>query len=399
MQILDIVRQFIIRWILPLGLFLFLTALTYASSRGAYKAIVTTWAVFPALILMATDGRQRIIKYFSEPVSLLLLILLLYLLISTIWSDGSEKPEKMVKYALHIFAFTYLIAARDHFSKLQLLRILALSSIVITLWAAWSIVSYYGIDGHNLGQHFLAGNAPLYNTLLSGHFVGFYGVFVISLLILYWQGLNVWQRLLTIACLSIILIFMILNGSRSPLLSLTLAIFVLLFFTRSYRTVITVSLLSLLAWLFFVFYFNALERGTSFRLEIWSYALARIKEALFFGHGLGSNYKLVLTSSDITFYDPHNMHLAIFYYGGVLAFLLWGFILVRCVTVLVMTTSEKFSLLILTLFIFGMSQSCFEGGYLISKARENWFILWLPLALALKVLLDRPSLLATNQQI
>lgn len=398
MSKLEIFRQFLIRWILPLGLFLFLTALTYASSRGAYKAIVSTWAILPALLLLATAGRQRITQYLSEPVSSLFLILLVYLLISTAWSDHSESTEKLAKYAVHIFVFIYLIAARDHFSKLQLLRIITLSSFVIALWAGWSIVSFYAIDGNNLTQR-LTGNAPLFNSLLSAYFTGFYSVFVISLLMLYWRGLYFWLRLLLLTCLLIILVFMILTGSRSPLLAFSLATFVLLFFTRSYRTFITIFLLSSLIWLCFVFFFDALERGASFRLEIWYSALARIREALLFGHGLGTEFAFVNTSIGITYNDPHSMHLAVFYYGGLLAFLIWGFILVRLITLLVMSAKEKFSLLILTLLIYAMTQACFEGGYLISKARETWFILWLPLALALKVLLDRPVYFAPKQQI
>jgi O-antigen ligase len=131
------------------------------------------------------------------------------------------------------------------------------------------------------------------------------------------------------------------------------------------------------------------ERGLSWRPWIWNHVLERVAEAPWLGHGVGDELLIVIPQNGWLFYDPHNMHLAVLYFTGIIGLALWALLWLFIGQAVWRQRHTPEGLLFLGLLVYGFVASCFDGGYLIERPRENWFILWLPLVLAAR-LMDPP---------
>ncbi len=124
-----------------------------------------------------------------------------------------------------------------------------------------------------------------------------------------------------------------------------------------------------------------LPRGTSFRPEIWDQALSRI----FDGHawfGLGINTDNNFLVPDLVILHPHNLYLSVLYQGGFVALGMFLLVLWKTLQELQLAYDEADAKLALGLLGMALPAYMLDGHELLDKIGSTWFLIWLPVAMA-----------------
>jgi len=115
-----------------------------------------------------------------------------------------------------------------------------------------------------------------------------------------------------------------------------------------------------------------------YRLEIWSETISRWQEHPFAGWGVGNDATFVI--DQITF--PHSLYFSALYYGGVIGLGLllatYGMAIQRAVS----TTAGVTRTMVLALLAVSMTAGLTDIGQPIRAPSEEWYIIWLPIILA-----------------
>ena len=80
---------------------------------------------------------------------------------------------------------------------------------------------------------------------------------------------------------------------------------------------------------------------------------------------------------------PHSAFIATFYYGGVVGLALYLGLILRAIQSLGAMGQNNAQLLGSMLLAFGLTATILDGNELIAKVNYLWFLIWLPVGLAL----------------
>ncbi len=378
-----ILRQLIQRWFLPLGVLLFCCGMFVATGRTAYKTMVYLGMLAPALAMIALSPKASAQALFGNPIRLLLAVFVFWAASSASWSVNQSESDNFIKYAVFIVLFSLALSRPVGIADQRLLWVLRLSVILAGVYSVYAVASWYGLQGHDWRERF-NGLEPFYNPLVTGYFMGFFLALMMGEFIAYRQQRWVFIAYLPIAAALIVMV--LLTQSRTPLLGWFMTAVVLALVKRNQRGWVVAALTLGGAALLLLFNEALWERGLSWRPWIWSHVFERVSEAPWLGHGVGDELLIVIPQNGWEFYDPHNMHLSVLYFTGVIGAALWALLLAMAFRVLWLKRHTPEGLLFFGLLVYGVVASSFDGGYLIARPRENWFTLWLPLALAARLL-------------
>jgi O-antigen ligase len=175
---------------------------------------------------------------------------------------------------------------------------------------------------------------------------------------------------------------LIATGSRTPLVALVVCV-VWLAIIRCDRRSLLLSIATCFAGvLLFAFYSEKLFlRGTSFRPEIWRTVWLQILDAPWFGHGYDTSMEIWVAGIDYAFADPHNLLLAILYECGAIGLALWLSLYAVALSFAWRKRGEVMVAIASTLLVFGFVAGMTEGGSFLSRPKEHWFLVWIPMAL------------------
>lgn len=375
---MDRLRLALRDWIIPFGLLLLCCGLFVASGRGAYKTMVYLGLLAPALAAIALSPRAALQALLAQPVRLLLAVFVFWAASSSSWAQTPTDADDLFKYALFILLFVLAVSRELGPTDTRLQLTLRLAAWLAGLGAGVSLGIHYLIDGHGWTVRF-NGLPPLYNPLVSGYFAGFFIAVLMSDFVA--RRLARHELLLGLFAATALIAFVLLTQSRTPLLALLVAALLLAAVHRNLRGGL-VALLAILAGVVLLLFADHLwERGLSWRPWIWGHVLERYLEKPWLGHGLGDELPIVLPGLGWEFWDTHNMHLTVLYFTGLPGAIAWLALLAVALHLAWQHRQRPEGLLALSLFGYGMVAACFDGGGLISRPRENWLILWLPLAL------------------
>jgi tRNA A-37 threonylcarbamoyl transferase component Bud32 len=189
------------------------------------------------------------------------------------------------------------------------------------------------------------------------------------------------------------------TGSRTPLVALTIAALWLSYICWNRRSLVMLGAMLVIGTSIFVLFSqNILERGSSFRFELWQMTLDRIADHPWIGHGYNAQLRLD-PGVGYSLQEPHSFALGVLYYIGIIGLLPWLFFHVRGFSSSWQNRVQPLFIIASTWLAFGIGAGLFEGGGIISRPKEHWFLLWIPLAMvaALSInqrarrLLDIPS--------
>jgi O-antigen ligase len=366
--------DWLINYCLPVGWLALLTGMFWIGDRPYYHKLFYATLALPTLIAVALQPSQLKLLL-RQPLIQLFLLFSAYILVSVLWADTDETPLSSIKRPLNILMLMFaasLITLRQP-GKLE--RVTELSAIVAIIAAALSL-AYFVYEGAN-GR--LSGYGALYNPLLSAHVFGFFCAYWLSR----WYLDEKLTRLLPLAALVILWALLIFTGSRTPLVALTACIFWLMICQWKPRALLVISgaIGLALAAKTLLSTEDLLTRGMSFRPAIWQEALRQLQDNLWLGLGYTHPQVFHIEGLDFALADTHNIELGVLFCGGIVGLTLWLLMYGYAMTYAWQQRQRPAVLIASTLAVFGFFAGLTEGSAFFSRPKEQWFLIWIPLAL------------------
>jgi len=363
-------------YMLPLGLIALLAGLPLVPEKSLYHRLFYVLICTPAVVLLLLRPKQ-IIALLREPIFMAFMAFIVWTWLSIYWTHAKESIGSLLKWPLYALAlFIALFQIQRHQPK-QCFRALYISGLLVlgtTLYALIQTLLTF-TPGYRM-----IGTGALSNPLLSSHLFGFFAV--------YWIVNTTHSRtsrnmLLQAIAASIMLIAVAATGSRTPFVALSLVTvwLCLLRPNRRHLAFLTSAALITTFILLVLAPANFLQRGLSYRPEIWHKALALIEQAPWIGHGYNSPLAITVDSLGITFSEPHNFALGVLYDLGAAGLAPW-----LLMQALVLWTGWRHRqdyrfVLVSALMVYGLGAGLTEGGGILSRPKEHWLLIWIPLAL------------------
>jgi O-antigen ligase len=126
-----------------------------------------------------------------------------------------------------------------------------------------------------------------------------------------------------------------------------------------------------------------LDRGTSHRPEIWARSWQLIREKPWFGHGLAANLPISPTGF------PHSLYLSLLFYSGAVGFALFVAMMIAVAGRLLRARPGTERVWVTALLLNALLAGVTDFGQITKGPGPLWFILWLPVALALSLPLSQ----------
>ncbi|MHC8289318.1 O-antigen ligase family protein [Pseudomonas sp. XS1P51] len=368
------VFDFICLWMLPLGYFFLLCALFFLPERSLHHKLYYGLFSIPSLIALCLRPRE-LKELLREPIFIAMLLFAGWALLSLCWGPGDESIAGQLKPPLHtlmLFAGCYLLVRYRSEIVQPLLFSAALVGLIASIYNLYMFARIYEPDMR------LVGGGAFDNPLLSSHLFGFFCAYWLSLSMTCKRPQILW---LSIPAMAVMFIAVLATGSRTPLVALTLAALWLSFICWNRRSVVLLGILlagggAVIA----LFSKMIIARGDSSRFEIWQIVLQKIAEHPWIGHGYDATLS-VDAGLGFLLQEPHSFALGVLYYVGIFGFIPWLFFQAWGLLSSWRHRLQPLFIIASTWLVFGIGAGLTEGGGIISRPKEHWFLLWIPLAL------------------
>lgn len=368
-------KQWAQAW-LGLGFVWFLAAIALAPSNKVFQQGMILFLWLPTLLL-AWSARGVYWQGFRRQPLLWssILSLLAWSLLSLIWShspEGARDAKRLLYILLFLMAFP-LLAQR---SMERISQLMGLAGLLLGLAALLSVFMFYIQEAH-LWATRLSGIGEISHPIL-----GAYVIAAALLWMLYSRPqhpgmIAVWA--LAVACLGA---FVVLSQSRGAALALVLTLLAAPLWHRDRRSCMFAAAALLATGLAFAAMYGLIvERGASYRPEIFSAALDMISLHPLTGLGLGSSYDV--QTQGLIFDHSHNMFTHVAIELGLPGMVLWAAVWLATLGQIVRARHSAFGKILLGLWLFATLAMQFDAASLTDTPRAEWFISWLPVALAL----------------
>ena len=309
-----------------------------------------------------------------------------YMTLSVLWSSNNGLIVKTFTEAVLVLSFCLAIPIsiqRFHWFLNALVVLVILSAVVNS---GYSVYLHYTLpDYQPLPEPRLYALGRLSNPVIGALSYGF------AVVLAAYMFLNETRRLARAGYLFAILLFVfaiVLTGSRGAYLALAaaLSVGVLLHYPTNRKLQVfgvAGTLLALLAAAYFLLGPEALfSRALSFRPEIWSEFISRtITNNVWIGTGMTTDSEFQLP--ELLIQHPHSVFIATFYYGGLIGLALYLGLVLRAIQSLSSMGQNSVRLLGSMLLAFGLTATALDGNELIEKVNYLWFLVWLPVGLAM----------------
>ncbi len=337
---------------------------------------------FPGLLLLPAALKQAR----HSPIWLCLLAYLGYLLLSSLWSDDFSTAIlwRDVRYTGYILSFILVTLYFFKSDRLLPTAIMQLVAGVVIVAAAISIATFEPTAHPSASlQRRMVGLGITDNPNPSAFIYGFFAVIALDYAREHWG-----EKLAYIygAGFAIICLFVISTQSNTGLLALTAACTLL--FLADRRRALPTLLIGLLLGLVTAAYLAwslgllsaAVDAGFSKRLSIWQYVVQQWQDAPVFGHG----YQKVLVLADngtlSTVNYAHSVFLSTLRDGGLVGLFLLLLVYMLALRSALRMAIKEHNSLYLSLLAFGLVCVLVDVDQIVTRPRELWVILWLPLA-------------------
>ncbi|MDE0952384.1 MAG: O-antigen ligase family protein [Halioglobus sp.] len=374
------------RWSLPNVVFLtytlFLAGFYFVPNAVDLYKFYVIMVFLPGLFLLPVPLKLC----WRSPLWCSLIAYLCYMLLSSFWSHQFSLAIfwRDVLYAVYILSF--ILLTLYFFDRNEQLPNTVMYSIalVVMVAAIFSIISFEPLTQlPRLTDARLSGTGALGTVNESAFVYGIFGVIALDYVRRNWgQGL----AYLYAAGFAIIVLFVILTQSNTGLLALSVACALLFLFhaKRNSRALYIGLPLGLAAFLYLAWSLGLLtgtmDMGFTMRWPIWDHAIELWQSAPVFGLGYQKALAVAEIKRGVNINYAHSLFLSTLRDGGLV-----GFFLLLPVYVLALRAGLKMALkksdpLYLCLFIFGFIVVLVSMDQILTRPRELWLVLWLPLA-------------------
>jgi len=370
--------------LLPFGWIALLTGMFWIGDRALYHKLYYSILALPCFIALLLH-RGALKQLLRNPLILAYLLFATYTLLSLAWSGSDDSTGSLIKrplYVLLLLLAAGLIALR---APRRIHCATEISALIASLSGLLSLAYYFYATG---GSPRFSGYGALYNPLLSAHVYGFFAALWLSL---WFLRRSPWEPL-ALASLGVLSVLIVCTSSRTPLVGLSASLLWLTLLCWNRRSLLALALgvLAVLA-LLLLSPESLTQRGLSYRPEIWAEAWKHILQKPWLGHGYGHPMTLWIAGIKYAFADPHNMELAVLYYGGIVGLALWTLLYAVAFCFAWRNRQQPLALIGSTLLVFGLAAGLSEGGAFMSRPKEHWFLIWIPLALLVAAWVSQPA--------
>jgi len=312
------------------------------------------------------------------------LLCLAYLLSTSFWSQGFSLntlwyDTRLTAYIVGFLLLTVTIGIR---AGGELETILKLICVAAAVSALVSIAYWYWRHPFPESRLISIGilDSPNHSSSIYGFFCllsGYYGL----------QSTRPLNRVLYVSAAVVLLVFVFFTQSRTGILATLFSFSLLAVFSFRHKkmvfgiaVLIGVLLVSLhLAYPVVLSRLN--DMSVPNRLGIWRQALDLFIASPYFGQGYQTTFQATLPGSSYIFHSAHNTFIATLRDGGLLGLGFYLYMLVVAIRVGLSELVKRGSSIYLLLLVFSFICTSMSTDRLITRPRELWIILWLPLAL------------------
>ena len=368
---------------------LILTVATYylatKPQANAFPTYLSGLAFLPLCLYPA-----RLSSIASNPVIRLGSALILYLVLTTVWSEtASIKTTSLYfGFALLLLAFVAGIVFCADTWPTFLNWIITIIILAAAVSALYSIYLFYALDYHPLDEKDrLYALGRIHNPAIGAFSYGIALVFATTRLV-YRTRMD--ERIgWGIATLTLLYAVMM-TDTRSAWVGLLAAAVSAIAFSGSLalraRLVSSAALVALAAIALFIglhsdFRDEIMRRSTSFRPEIWSATLHKFSGAMWLV-GDGANAPSFVNDGRFTFDHPHSIYVATLFYGGAIGMVLLLVVITAAYRALLRSRTGELRTMALAGLTFGAIGLLFDGDHLLDKIDYVWMVLWFPITLA-----------------
>ena len=358
--------------LLGFGLFWSVAGVLLTPSMKFYTWLMTAFVYLPCIYLLIkrfgdfremVQGRREL---------WLFLVLFSWSVISLSWSGTDENYLTLIKRELFFLSLVLGWVVWGRIFNRQLQSMLIIWGAMAGVYALVSIIAFPMRD---LPRIYGFGSF-MDNPNPAGYTIGF--LLVLSCT---WWPQRLWARLAWAALQACSLSFVIMTGSRGPLVSLVaVAGVVMLVGGRPLYRMLAVTLV-IAAVCLFMFEPSLLQRGDSERLGLIKNALELIPQHPWLGIGLSANY--AVSAGGAIFDHCHNFVLdTALQYGVIFTALwvfLWGWVGLRAWR----CRDQTLGMAVLLAWVFASVALQFDVFTLFGRARAMWMVVWVPFLLSL----------------
>lgn len=369
------------RWMqlaLCTGLLWFLVGIAWTPSNKLYQQGMALVVWLPALIALWSSRALWGAVWRENPLfCTALLAWCAWATMSLFWT-AAEEPLKALKRIVYVMLFLSV------FPLLQAVRpqafglLLRVATIGLALAALWSIYLHFYAHVRPFGVR-LGGIGEVAHPILGGYVMALAAVWGLQFIPSALLGRVVWAGVLLV-----LFSFVVLTQSRGACLALLFSTLSMPLWSggrRAWLIAAGVAVAAFLGMLRFASWF--MERGVSYRPEIFAESVSMMLQRPWLGLGIGSDYRVVTVNYPEGFDHSHNLLTHVGIELGLVGLLLW--LVVWLCTLLVgwrERATQEGRLLLGSALLASVAVQ-FDAASIWGTPRAEWFVTWLPVGLAL----------------
>jgi putative inorganic carbon (hco3(-)) transporter len=367
---------------------------------GNYSTLVYWLFYVPLLLLLIWQYNilVSIIKWADRPLVIVFLALLLWVAVTSLWSDAEGgQTNTLLKSTRHnlliLFYVTGVTFLAYQFPR-TLKTALFVSTAIVALAALISIIDQYLLSSTpvstRLSQIGLGDWKDSSNQVVLGIYFGVYAVISWALLIESGSQSNSGKTVLalcTTACLGVV----VLSGTRTALVAIFFTGVFSLLLQRKLGTVTTIGAIGTVVLTHGIldesaYLHSYLARdGFSWRPEIWLASLRASFDHFLVGTGMWHDSQLQVTRDGVSMPHPHshNFYLQLLNWAGITGLSLYAGLLIRALILGYKNRGQPLAMAAFLSILYFVLAQVFDVYNVFTKPSYYWPCLWLPIGIIL----------------
>lgn len=357
------------------GLLWFLLAIAFAPTNKIYQQGLMLFLWLPAMVF-AWSAREQLKQVWQAQrvIYLALGLLAVWGLVSLFWTnaeDGSREAKRLLYIGVFLLFFPVLGAGNPQ----RVIRLMQWGGFGLALSSLLAMIKFYGLEGHAWKAR-LEGLGQLAHPILGAYVLGLAATWM-----LHWVPRGRWMQAASLIAVALLGLFVVASQSRGAALALLVSVVVMPLWCRDRRSTVIAIAAVVAAVVVFVFMQSLmLSRGASYRPQIFMAAMQLISERPWTGLGLGGDYSLFWET--FHFDHSHNLFTHVTIELGLPGLLLWCVVWFGVLWQAWKVRETAYGKGILGMWVFSSLAMQFDAASITGTPRAEWFITWLPVALA-----------------
>ncbi|MEZ5480836.1 MAG: hypothetical protein R3E73_01290 [Porticoccaceae bacterium] len=366
--------------VFPVGLFVFLAGYFLFWSNKSYNNSIYLFCCVPALYFLLTNFKESTRGLSTNPLFIALACFIFYIPLSSLWHPDNQLSDTFHFYTnaftiLLFILFIKLCTKQDAAVQTNAFCLFAFSAALVAI-AAFIVAKWFPEHSKLLETGRIFGVTRA--ILIEG-----YGVAILSAIFLVTIPIELWKKILLYLSI-ILLIFILLGGSRITLLGFLLTSLVIPIYKRQLSIIIPICFgLLLIGLAFWVIddLSSLFLRGEEWRPKILQQLFAEACQSLWFGLGLNKHQTVQIGNN--LFLNPHNALMSTFHSSGILGVVLHLSVYLTALFTAFKNRKEPLIVLAFMLLMFGFIAELTSGNRLINNPNQQWLYVWLPIGMLL----------------